>query len=163
MSIDTRIWLPESVQIRDVGNVMGILAGLPFEKRSFGDGKDCWYVDVAGVSRRGIEVMPECAEIYLRGSMVDGETNHFAMYYFESVRVGYRLLMPRSTPFWKAIGRGLVDFFGGEVDYNDCDDIDVDYSVPNQYPEGFPLNNGPWREFQEKMANIKPLIKGDLI
>ena len=39
-------------------------------------------------------------------------------------------MSPPSTAFWIAIGKGLVDFFGGKLDYNDCDEKDVDYRKP---------------------------------
>ncbi len=40
------------------------------------------------------------------------------------------MLLPRSTSFWLSVGKGLIDFFGGKMDYNDSDDIEINYSKP---------------------------------
>jgi hypothetical protein len=70
--------------------------------------------------------------------------------------------MPRSTTFWCAIGKGLVKFFGGKIDYNDCDSKKVDFSKkPFSDRINCPSDGKPWQAFQEKLWNLLPLTSKD--
>lgn len=162
MGVDCRILLPADVRVKDVAMVMGILAGLPKEQMPLDGGK--WFVRVNGAKANGYgpgAALPGCAEITLSGKMVDRLKVHEVMYHFEAEH-GVRLLMPSSTPFWLAVGRGLVDFFGGDVDYNDWDDRDVDYhkEKPRQWNDS--EEDAEWFAFQQAMFDVKPLTKADL-
>lgn len=35
-----------------------------------------------------------------------------------------------ASAFWVALGRGLAEFYGGVVDYNDCDETEADVIYP---------------------------------
>jgi hypothetical protein len=156
MSVACNIWLPSRVRIRDVADVIGILAGLKPKKHLLEAGGEdgLWCVRVPGATYEGIKEIPECARI-----MVDvaGE-KHWTLYHFEPSEEG-RLLMPPSTPFWLAIGSGLVRFFGGRLQYQDYDDkIDEEYSVDYDInPEDGEL----WQSFQERMFNLRPVNPAD--
>jgi hypothetical protein len=156
MGVDCNIWLPSRVRIRDVADVIGILAGLKPEKHLLQAGGEdgLWAVRVPGVTYEGITTMPECARITID---VQGE-KHWTLYHFEPSN-GERLLMPSSTPFWLAIGSGLVKFFGGRLQYQDCDDkIDEEYSV--DYDTN-PEDGEPWQAFQARMFNLQPAWPAD--
>jgi len=84
-------------------------------------------------------------------------------YHFEPDNGAGRLLLPRSTPFWIALGVRLVDFFGGTVDYSDCDSVDVDYQVAAKSA----LDNGPtdgeaWNVMQQRIIDLKPLSRQEI-
>ncbi len=160
MGVDTRIILPPDARIQDVANVMGIFAGLKPEREILSQGS--MYVKVPGVKVAGLETLPECANIILEGDMVDGENGHHILWHWEfSENVGH-LLMPRSTAFWIAIGERLVDFFGGDVDYNDCDSIEVDYHRTSDYKNN-PSDGDPWNAHQERIWNCKSITYEDMV
>lgn len=109
--------------------------------------------------------MPHCPQIILDagddGRLVDGERCHSVLYFFEGTKKGERMMIPPSTDFWIAIGKGLVEFFGGTLDYNDCDDSDVDFKRAARkdiHAEG----NEEWYSLQERKLAVKPLTKADL-
>jgi hypothetical protein len=71
--------------------------------------------------------------------------------------------MPRSTPFWIAVGKRLVQFFGGEIDYQDCDEIDVDFARPSKSLKiNDPQDDDEWDTFQRRLFRLKPLMVEDI-
>lgn len=155
MSASTRIYLPGVVRIHDAADVIGIAAGLkPRKIRLSGNS---WVVRVDGVSVVGFPSLPQCAEIRLVGEMVDGSDKHFALWHWEGGRGSDRLLMPNQTIFWQAIGRTLINFFGGQLDLSDYDTSDADLVVPNQYQEGLPEDGEAWTIFQERKMSVIPI------
>jgi len=162
MGVDTRITLPPAARVGDVAKVVGILLGLKSSKEPLHD--DTWYVAVPGAAIEPSGVV-ECALIALKGpvSVFDGEASVHLLYHFEGDHDGSRLLMPRSYAGWIALGRRLVDFFGGEVDYADCDAADVDYSVPRKdWHEIAPKDGEEWHAFQQRMLDLPPITKADV-
>lgn len=161
MSVNCRILLSGDVRLQDVATVMGLLAGLPAESRSLENrGGTYSYVRVSGVGVSGT-YSPEMAQILLKGPMVDGDTQHSVYYHFEPSGGVGRALMPVSTAFWIAIGKGLVDFFGGTVDYADCDDVRVNYERPPQ-GSNCPEDGRVWQAFEDRIKAVQPLTKKDL-
>jgi hypothetical protein len=151
MGVDCKIELSADARVFDVAIVMGQLAGLPLSEKP--------YVDVTGV-----QVQPAslgCANILLSGEMVDGEKNHHVLYHFEGPR-GTRLLLPPSTPFWCAVADGLIEFFGGRVDYDDCDEVKWDREVPHPEWPNDPVSedendNRLYEEYQRRLRSVKPI------
>jgi hypothetical protein len=169
MGVNCRILLPAAVRIDDVADVMAALAGFAMQKRHFSNSDGGWSAGLPyGDPRLRVESaenLVECARIHLTApdgeKLVDGETGHYCLYHFEGSGKGERLLMPRSTPFWIAMGRGLVDFFGGTLDYSDCDAVDVDYKRPAR--KDIHVEDGDeWSAFQERKLAVKPITKADL-
>lgn len=171
MGVDTKILLPPAVRIRDVADVVGALAGFPMQKRYFGKTQNEGWSAGRPYDDKGVMVKPcdgslvSCAHIILSNTaenqIIDGQSGHHVMYHFEGGRNGERLLNPPSTDFWVAIGRGLVDFFGGTIDHSDCDDVDVDYEQPARagiHAE----NDDEWYALQNRKLAVKPLTKADL-
>lgn len=158
MGVDTLIRLPADVRIRDVSIVIGILAGLKPEQHSLcGSSYSC---SVAGVETKSSSI-PECADIEINGDLVDGEKNHHVMFHFEYK--ASRLLMPRSTAFWIAVGRRLIQFFGGSMDYQDCDSVETNYRRKSPRKDNSPEGGKPWHDLQDAMLAIKPITKDELI
>ncbi len=153
MGIDCRIILPGNVRIRDVSDVMGAAAGLRPEQYQI-DGKGIFMrvpgVVVSGYGTQGLET---CARITF--------LDHEVMYHFE-YRGGCRLLIPRSTPFWLAIGYRLVEFFGGELIAMDCDDKVV-FSRPARDDSWNHAEDGePWARLQKRKLEVRPLDAEEL-
>lgn len=172
MGVDTKILLPPAVRLRDVADVMGALAGFPMEKRYSGASQtEGWSAgrphNDKAVQVKGYDTpsLVQCANIILSNTadhqIIDGQSGHFVMYHFEGSRTGERLLNPRSTDFWIAIGRGLVDFFGGTIDYSDCDDVSVDYQRPARADIHAEADD-EWYALQNRKLAVKALTKEDL-
>lgn len=163
MGVGARITLPGFVCLRDAADVLGILAGAVQERGTLNNTDGAWYVHAADVETKPSgDTLPECARIHLNFTAVDGHDKHFVLYHFEWGHDGTRGLMPRSTPFWLAVGKGLVDFFGGQLDYNDCDDEDVDYEVPAQIQYANLDSDARWQRFQEAKWALKPVSREDM-
>ncbi len=152
MGVDTRITLPGDVRVDDAATVIGILAGLQKTKREFTGG---WSVHAEGmkVSSYTIDGLAPCAHIEFPG--------HDLMWHFE-VDHGKRLISPRSTPFWLAVGKALVDFFGGTIDYQDSDATEVDYEAHTPRLHNDPDDDGPWDAFQEAIFALQPLTRNNI-
>ena len=150
MSCDARIMLPGNVRLRDVTRVIGVAVGFrPIIRPLTATGI---YVDVHGVT----------AEPTTAGSpdflYIKFDDRHTYWSFEPDTNPGGRLLMPRSTKFWCLVGHRLVDFFGGELDYNDCDDVEVDYkrrAKSNRF--NCPTDGDDWNNFQRRIASVVPI------
>lgn len=158
MGVDTRILLPADVRVGDVAKVAGAPAGLKPKKMPLGGVS--YGVQVIG-SKVEPTTVPEMVAINLNGCLVDGEQVHQCYYHFEN-NDGMRLLMPRSTAFWICVGRGLVDFFGGLVDYCDCDTENINYERKKPRQRNNPDDGKPWHDFQDEILAVKPITKAQL-
>jgi hypothetical protein len=171
MGVDAYIYLPKDVRVHDVAKVAGILAGIKPEwehsdsMHSFNDAK---WAEVHKADAKGIECLPSCADIRFEAKkgelLVDGEFSHFCMFHYEiSGRYSnYVLLSPRSTAFWIGIGIGLCKFFGGAMDFNDCDSGGINRRFPRQRKNNSPEDGKSWNDFQKAIMNVKALSKKDL-
>jgi len=167
MGVDCKITLPNSARIRDIANAMGVLAGLP-AKQVHIPGSNGFHFDVQGVTTKPSS-MAECALIDLKGVIIDGEPHHHVLYHFEwegrgngdFVRQQSRGMLPRSTPFWIAMAKRLVLHFGGEVDFNDCDSSECDFTHPEN-PLNGATNGSAWNQHQRSIFALAPLTKADL-
>lgn len=160
MSIDCAIKLPAYVRISDVATAMGILAGLPVQRRlvaSHGyiatarpEGLILTATDTVGV-----------AKIEFRSPLFGF---HHVLYFLEADNDdGGREMLPPSTAFWIAMGKRLVDFFGGQVVYRD--NISADEADDHMYKratkprkEIVTARDGRvWQALQEELATLTPL------
>lgn len=163
MGVDVKITLAPGARLRDVADVAGIAAGLPGERRRLTSAPGAWYLNVPGATVRGFDIVPGMAEITLTGPMVDGQTNHSATYHFEwdgGEVAGCTGIISRSNPLWIAVGRRLVDFFGGTIDYDDCDGVDIDYAAPIAYR--LAEDGEPWQAFQQAMSEVEPITADEM-
>lgn len=160
MGVDCQVQLPQNVRLRDVADVIGALLGCPVEKRMFESGSDGgWATHTVGVTTKP-SCVDTCAEIEVKGATVGRCPERSFLYHFEYSPSGHRGLLFRSYSVNIALAKGLVDFFGGTVDYSDCDDIDVDYEVPAKSDEeNHACDNGEWYAQQERKLAVQPLTK----
>lgn len=169
MGVNCRISLP-TARLRDVANAIGILAGLP-AKESPIDGSKALFIEVEGIKTKSCgESLAGCAYINLSGEMVDGEMAHYVMYHFEfdmytaaeNINECSRGMIPPSTPFWCAIGRRLVETFGGTFQASDCGDSEKpDLVVGNHYLNGA-TNGLEWDAQQRRILELRPVTKADM-
>jgi hypothetical protein len=162
MGCSCNVHLPANVRVRDVANVVGLLAGQDISPAE----KD--YVFVNGVELLSGGVTVEMALIGLRGlkgaaAEARGKNglDAQAFYHFESSDGG-RLLSFPSTPFWIAVANGVVDFVGGSADYSDTDEAGEDYQNPAKGDsENCPESGVAWKKFQARLRAVKPLTRDD--
>lgn len=155
MGADTRILIPTGSRIGDVSNVIGVAVGL--EKSLATLSENSIYLKVDGVNHKPSS-LSECAHIAWHYE----NENHSILFHFQpSGSPDHLLLMPRSTAFSICLGKRLVDVFGGFVDYNDCDDIDVDYSVDNN-PLRLATDGEEWDKWQKFMHSFDEITDAEL-
>lgn len=158
MGVDTIITLPFRARVRDVADVIGILAGCQRERYAING--DNSFLRVLGVTASPT-TMPECAQIDIKGQvkpLVDGATHHYVLYHHEDANG--RVLMPPSTAFWVAVGLRLIEFFGGTIRYKDNED-GINESRPEQ-PDIHAEDNELWQQLLQRKLALKPLTKKDL-
>jgi hypothetical protein len=160
MGCSCHIYLPTNVRIRDVADVVGILSGCE-KTRTKGTGGSEW-VEVKSVKVKhadhdavaNIMVTLDVASPAVKARNGDNQVMAFFSYECR----GWFLLSGGSNPYWKAIGLALVDFFGGTVDFNDCDETDVDYEMPSRTAdENAPEDGDAWFDFQTRKFALSPL------
>ena len=84
------------------------------------------------------------------------------LYHFE-VQGGQRLIMRRARAEAIALFCRLAQFFGGAVDFNDCDDqYDRFYERPMRRPVNDPEDGLMWNQLQEDLFNLKPLTEQEI-
>ena len=157
MGSDCHVYLPPATRINDVAEVMGILAGNKPRKEPLGDPEGSWAVRVPTIKAENSSVCG-CAEITFWDS---NKEQRWAFYHFEPSKTGERLLSVRSTGFWIAIGKRLVDFFGGRMTYNDCGMTEDDYQQPHR-TDIHESDGEPWQAFQQRIFDVKPLTKKEI-
>jgi hypothetical protein len=170
MGVDVYIYINNKARLRDVADVIGILAGNePYKQKFSGSWSDGWSAEVDNVETKS-GCMPECAEILVKapdgGKLVDGQESHWVLWHWEPSRYNnnYHVICPPATPFWIAVGKKLADFFGGKLDYNDCDDSEIDYEKKRgkvrlgEYAE----DGEGWEKLQEAKLKLKPLSQADM-
>jgi len=145
-----RLYLPGGVKIRQVRDVIGILAGLPV--RRVEKPTPAIWIKVVGVYEENTTQVG-FAKIKLAGQMVDGEEKHEVYYDFETPS-GEKKISVKSSPFWQAICRRLVEFFGGRLDLNDIEGEGDDIVVE---PRERTLE-----ELNLELLNLRPLTEDEL-
>lgn len=159
MSVNCVIYLPPAARLTDVSKVIAILDGCPATKyihSKEGDDREVWWTNVPDVKTQDAHT-PECAQILWT---TNGKKRSM-LYHFELGKKGEHGITPGSTGWAIALGKRLVDFFGGYVDFNDCDEIEVDYKKRAKWD--IHGEDGPeWDHLQSRMLALKPLTKEEI-
>ncbi len=160
MGVDTVIRLPPNVTLHTVADVIGKLLGCEATKESLG-GNGSWHAEVHGVKTADAKGVVGCASIDIQPPGEDAEARWF-LYHFEGPG-GTRLLMPRATAKNIAMCRALVNFIGGQVEYNDCDSHPYDYAVGWQSDEDNSPDDGePWHRMQQRILDLPALTEAEI-
>lgn len=154
MGVSCHITLPDRVRVQDVAEVMGLLAGMKAEERPF-TSSDGTYLQVPGVRVRSTGQAELCHITF------EHEDEWYSATYFFEWEAGGRGIIVGSYPFWIALARRLVDFFGGSVDYSDCDDVDCDYSAPEQ-PGIAARTDEDWHLMKRRKRELRPLTPEEI-
>lgn len=157
MGVDARIILPANVRLNAVCRVIGRALDLPTTKRPLGkDYEGSWSCEVEGIkldiTKAGGYESPHVNIIV---------PNKYDAYYSFEAEGGRRSLSNRSTALFISVGKRLVDFFGGRLQYRD----DVDDIIIGQYTdlrvrsnaENMPGDGDPWQRFQQRIFDVEPV------
>jgi hypothetical protein len=175
MGVNCMLYLPTNVKIDTVSEVMAILSGAKIETNKLDGSRnpDEKYVSVAGIKFRVNESSPESVDIVLEFPLTEAarearlnDGTPFAHYYFEGDdRNNSRMLYPASTPYWCAICKGLVDFFGGKVIYDDSKSFTTKRNVYRRKAKADKMNRPtdgkPFWDLHKRLRELKPLTKRD--
>jgi hypothetical protein len=164
MGTDCRVYLYPSAKIDDVAKVMGALAGCEVASKMIGGthGKPFPVTEVKE-AEAVVSTMPEMSCIRITGGKAK-EWGLWPYWHWEPDRPpfrGARLIMMRSTAQKVALAKRLVDFFGGVVDYNDCDSSDNDYSKPERKGMDKSINKN-FHALQAAMLEVKPVTEKEI-
>lgn len=175
MGVDCEIYVPWDVDDRRLADALGALAGLPAEYRVHHPGTHQEYGsnDVVGVDVRPTS----CAgmgEIALTAGggrrMADGESSHHVYLHYGSRWRGrpWMHLSPPSSPFWCAVARRLVDWFGGFAVFQDSGEERGAnlHRGRRRCPAGrgglLGDDGRPWEEYERAAAALRPVTAAEL-
>lgn len=164
MGVNCIITLPNNARLRDVANAMGTLAGLPTHLEPLGE--DSVHVVVHGVNTSPCgECLESCAYIDLTKA---GKHIAHVMYHFEfetgdgNVKDSCRGMIPGSTPFWCAMGRRLVEMFGGTYESQDGEwGTEAKVSHPINRLNGA-VDGEEWNQHMQRLAALKPITEAEI-
>jgi hypothetical protein len=157
MGVDCSIALPGNVRVRDVADVLGKLRGAESSLEKLG--RDSYQVVVADVEVKGIAFLAACADIRVTGPRPGPQ---YCFFHFAS-EGSTRAIRLSSTPANIAIAKRLVEFFGGAVDFNDCDDIDCDFEVQAKTDtENQPSTGVPWKDLQQRIHAVEAITDEEI-
>lgn len=158
MSADCQLTIPAPARIRDVAEVTAALLGCPVIKQPLGN--DGYAAHVDGIRYHVYPDMPECSTIIVPMPIGPWET-WSCLYHYEWDALGNHGMMPRSRALNIALCVALCDFFGGSVDFNDCDSEEEDHRQPIR--EDIHAEDGqPWNAFQDRKLAVKALTPDDI-
>lgn len=179
MGVDCRIQLPMDIPMEDVGDVIAALAGVHSEVDSFSGGGDTVHrarsFDRDGLKYFPADHAPGMFDIVLKNvdGLVDGEQEHSVFFHHCcndcSNGKSYNLLSPPSTPFWCAVGKRLVKFFGGTVVFCDTGLEKGDNifrrkrSCPVNRWGQIPDNGKLWQDYHDAIINMPKITEKELL
>ena len=168
MGCDCNIYLQGDALTHDIMRVLGILLGYKKTQESFHNGSKFDHVVVKDVAygysdandhkifAKASFSTPQHFTIEILNNPLDKEW-HMLNCHFEYKEL---LLTGGSSKFWITVGKELVKFFGGHIDYNDCDATNIDFSALCPRTGGNKHENNPeWFAFQEELWALRPIKK----
>ena len=158
MSVNTYILLPNEARPEDVLLVLGILCGKKATMQPLGESSE--HVVVEGVSLQAAPNQFGCGRMVVDGicslfciaNSQNGQRGDYA------VKTGFWIPCP-CNDYYQRLGVELVRFFGGEVDFNDCDSTDVDFAWSTA-PDLMAVNGQAWNDLQKRIFAVKPIKRG---
>ena len=178
MGINSKCYLPNDVRADDIVQAIAYLCGAERIKqylRNDSDGSWAAWMNRSEVTvepnlhmlkkERGSKVFVEPTHdmqfftIYIAPTDCDNIGHHGSLFLYPDHKHPNRVLVYAGVSvFWNRIDRALVDMFGGEIDDNDCDSVDIDYRKRKPRKSNCPSDGQPWQKFQEDLYNLPVLF-----
>ncbi len=172
MGTSTHIFLSDDAQINNVIEVIGILIGQKKEQAYFDEykhskGSYCKVDKVAtwvppDDKKDDYAVYPQTTScpstvrIVIPKNKID-KMDHNGSWFYEGDEPGTREIIGGCSEFWQKIGTELVKFFGGWVDYNDCDDVEKDVEFPRPRKTNCTKTDEDFDILRDDMLKLKPI------
>ena len=167
MGCDCNIYLQGDALSHDIMSVLGILLGFEKTQESFDYSSKFDHVVVKDVAyaysdRDHYKIFAQsgsCPEHFLIEILENPLDKEWHMLHCH-FQPKYLLLSGGSSNFWKTVGIELIKFFGGYIDYNDCDTYDMNFSAVCPRIKGNRHENDPeFHLFQEELWALQPIKK----
>lgn len=159
MGVSCKVTFPAKTEVDDVLFALAVLTGRATPALvKIGRNTTAAMLTVDGVEVDTSKVIDVRTTIYNLAT-VDvriSHTSYSPAYDFEGPKGQRQLRWGCNTPDRIAISRALVDCFGGSVDVNDCDDIDVDYHRP-AWRDADAEDGAAWDRRQTRLANLRAI------
>lgn len=152
-----RVYLPSKARIVDVADVLAILTWAKASKSSITS--KMFYTVVHSAIQLGSADFASTSVTISWKIYGDGKKVSKA-YYFE-MGDGFHGLVFSATDIGLALGKRLVDFFGGKCDYNDGDGIKCDYTRPVRN-DLTALEGELYQCLQERKFKLKPITQKEV-
>lgn len=85
----------------------------------------------------------------------------------EDCKNGERLLAPKSSACWLAVGEKLVEFFGGKLVFADCEDSNDPENIyvvdEGLYSSSINHSDDRWYSYNNALKNIQPITAEDVL
>lgn len=175
MGANSKCYLPNDVNASDVVEAIAFLCGADRErwelsglKGSFATSVNYKQVSIAPnkkySKKYAVQVQPThdigYHIIFIAPTTCDKSHHNGDLFTYSSdENPGYILLYGGVSDFWKQIDRALVDMFGGYVDDDDCDSVDVDYRKRKPRKSNHPSSGEAWQKYQDDMYNLPKLFE----
>lgn len=161
MGADCTANLPGNVRCRYVAYVIAKCAGAASRLVPCAYPNDTIYLTV---EVDGVAVEPGSFAEAAHIKLADAGQLRWTQFSFDFEGAGNtRMVSLRSCAAHIALARRLVEFFGGTVDYDDGDSIEVDYEVPAKSDdENQPLTDEGWLALQERIHAVPPLTAAEI-
>ena len=171
MGVDANLYLPGNVRVRTLTDVVARLLDAPTEKKDL-DSKShpgAWYAhtpeDVVIFESLSVPSMIDVTIKYIDPKITGQKAFGFG-YHFEfggNDNGACRGLILRSHACNIVLLKRLADFFGGFVDFQDCDSVDIDYSVKFKKDKlNCPQDGDEWQDLQERIMAVQPITQDEL-
>jgi hypothetical protein len=168
MGVNVKCEFPYGTRLKDVAAVAAALLGHESKHEPIA-GSKATFARVKGWSVMGAGSNPTLAYIVLDTTAdnpaaklireSDSGVYHL-LYHFEGNN-GHPSIYPACIAAKIALCAGLVKFFGGTVDFNDCDDKDVNMRVKAK-ADIHASNDPEWSLFQKRILAVQPIKAEDI-
>jgi hypothetical protein len=146
MGVNCRIYLPANARATDIAKVLAALDGC----------LTTWHQH--STTTRWAENEVTVTASIPCFAKIEWKDRSWFLHFEPDHMPGYKLLMPSSTPRHIALGKGLVDFFGGFLDEDDCDGQGCDYAqIPKSNEENGPTGGAAWDALQARIMAVTPI------
>lgn len=170
MGINSKCYLPNDVRAEDIVTAIAFLCGVERISEPLGSGSLAAWTnrkeasDEPNKKASHVFVMSthnmQYYTVHVAPTSCDDEWHEGSLFLYPSLEYPNRILLYAGVSrFWQEIDRALVDFFGGEIDDNDCDSVDVDYEKQKPRTSNCPNDGDEWDEFQQGLLDLPKLFE----
>lgn len=156
-----KVYLSSRARLKDVVDVLALLTWATKTKFPHGYDPDAYITDVyAGIELGGLSYTSSSTNVkwHLFGTMGKVVNKSYNFEYGH----GFHGMDFAASDFGVALGKRLVDFFGGKVDFNGHDTVKCDYARPIRHDIGAEVSSPEWYQLQRRKFHLKAITQKEL-